>query len=276
MPVSTENIRRWIEQSNIDYVTYFIKAWIPFNAWYNDTYQSLDSDRAKINAIKRTPGDQIRKGINAYMEGSGQESNDFRNYLSALHHALEHAQLDSREGRISFTEIIKDRNSQNVIIESYNGITYYLKRDDGTKLSEVNQMLVTIKKSNGATIFNYQHTEYNGAHLSAQCVTNKISPTQAERVRVHFESLHPVIVTNAIESDSRARVETIYNLGSVNFKRDASDNYSPSNVIVRSLIEILYQLRNILFHGELNPNDKIQPVYKNAYFLLKMLLEHIR
>ncbi|WP_408027224.1 hypothetical protein [Tenacibaculum litoreum] len=29
---STENIRMWIEQSDIDYIGHFIKACIPFNA----------------------------------------------------------------------------------------------------------------------------------------------------------------------------------------------------------------------------------------------------
>ena len=52
MPASTENITRWIEQSEIDYFTHFIKAWIPFNAWYNLRYSNLGSDREKINSIK--------------------------------------------------------------------------------------------------------------------------------------------------------------------------------------------------------------------------------
>lgn len=40
MPTTHENIVGWINKSDIDYTTYFIKAWIPFNAWYDLHYHN--------------------------------------------------------------------------------------------------------------------------------------------------------------------------------------------------------------------------------------------
>lgn len=279
MPVSTENIRRWIEQSDIDYVTYFIKGWIPFNAWYNAAYETLDGDRAKINAIKRTASDPVRKGINSYLEGEGQPSQSFKSYLSALHHALEEANLTSRDGEISFRKIIKEANPANVVNnETKKRITYYLKRTDGSRLNEVTEMLVMLKDNRGGTFFNYRHTEYDLVHLQNCTSPNfgALSDSQQENTRIFFESLHPVIITDAIESELKESPRNYYRCDSYHFKRDANDSYCHGHIVAKALIEVLYQLRNILFHGELIPNATIQPVYHNAYLLLKMLLEKIR
>lgn len=281
MPVSTENIRRWIEQSDIDYITYFIKAWIPFNAWYNSTYERLEGDRAKINAIKGTQGDPVRRGINTYLEGDGQTNQEFKSFLSALHHALEEASIDSRDGRISFREIIKERNSTNIVNnETKRQITYYLRRTDGTKLGEITQIQVALKDRNNQTFFNYQHTEYDWLHLQNNTTANAnfgaLSIPQQENARLFFESLQPIIVVDAIETNLQQTPRNYYPCDSYNFKRNLSDNYCMGGIVAKGLVETLYQLRNILFHGELNPNSTIQPVYKNAYFLLKMLLEKIR
>lgn len=277
MPVSTENIRRWIEQSNIDYITYFIKAWIPFNAWYNSTYETLRDDREKINAIKRTQGDPVRRGINTYLESTGQVNQEFRSYLSALHHALEQASLGSREGLISFRGIIKEKNTTNLVDnETKRQITYFLRRTDGARLGEVTSMEIFLKDRNGHTFFTYQHAEYDWGHLQAIPAFGALSPPQQENTRLYFEYLHPIVVIDAIETNKQEAPKNYYPCDSYDFKRDTTDNFCNGKVVVKGLIEVLYQLRNILFHGELTPNETVQPVYKNAYFLLKMLLEKVR
>jgi hypothetical protein len=105
MPVNTENIHRCIEQSTIDYSIQQIKAWFPFNAWFNTAHSSLDSDRAKINAIKNR-SNSIRNKVNTLLEGNGQERQEFKSVLAALHSELLNNQMDSQTGRIGFNDII--------------------------------------------------------------------------------------------------------------------------------------------------------------------------
>ena len=46
MPTNnTANIKQWLEKSEVDYFTQFVKAWIPFNAWYRNTYDTLEKER---------------------------------------------------------------------------------------------------------------------------------------------------------------------------------------------------------------------------------------
>jgi hypothetical protein len=280
MAVTTENLKRWIEQSNIDYVTYFIKAWIPFNAWYNSHFPALDGERAKINATKNN-ANPVRNGISAYLENDGQEGENFRSYLSALHHGLQNHILTSETGIISFHEIIKEKNPKNLVNnETLNGITYYLKREDSGKLGVINQIQVFLKNSTGTTFFSYQHTEFDFEHLKLSATTNAnfgaLSAKQQENTRVFFLQLIPIITTNAIETNLQTTPKNFYKCDSYHFKRDTVDSYCRGNYVCKSLVETLYQLRNILFHGELIPSDGIQPIYKNAYFLLKMILEKVK
>jgi len=276
MPVNTENIRRWIEQSDIDYITQFIKAWIPFNAWYNAEYNNLDSDRAKINAIKNR-SNSIRNRANALLEGNGQDSEEFKSVLAALHSELLNNQIDSQIGRIWFNDIVKSFNPDNLINnEVHRTIQYFLRRTDGTRLGEVTQMLVVLRDRNGIEFFNYHHTEYDLAHLQANQNFQGLSASQQENVRLCFNRLKPVVITNAIEIHLETQPFNHYPCDGFNFKRDATDAHCPAHIVCKGLIEILYQLRNVLFHGELVPNELNQNVYKNAYFCLKYLLPSLR
>ncbi len=276
MPVSTENIRRWIEQSDIDYITQYIKAWIPFNAWYNAEYSALNSDREKINAIKNN-GNSIRNKINTLLEQNGQESLEFKSVLAALHSELQDKQIDCSIGRIWFNDIVRSRNPENLIDnEELRTIQYYLSRTDAGRLGEVTRMQIFLKDRNNNTFFNYDHTEYDLLHLEGFQAYQGLSGAQRENVRLYFTRLKPIIITNAIETNLERAPLNFYKCDSYNFKRDHTDAHCQSHIVCKGLIEILYQLRNVLFHGELIPNEQNQNVYRNAYFCLKYLLTSLK
>ena len=165
MPVSQENINRWIDQANIDYIGHYIKAWIPFNAWYNNTFPQLRNDRAKINTIKNEPN-TVRNVINTLLETDSQLSLEFRSHLATLIFHLQEYQIDGREGRISFENIVKERNTINQKQIVFNRNKYFLHRTDGVSVGQVTSMQINVNKhNNGSSIFSYTHTEYDLNHL---------------------------------------------------------------------------------------------------------------
>lgn len=212
------------------------------------------------------------------MENNDQQDIEFRNHLAALHHALQQTQLDGNDGRISFHEIVKERNATHQINENFNGTRYFLQRTDGGQLGEVTQMQVIIKNQQGNAIFNYQHAAYDLIHFQANPNFQNLSNVRRENARLRFEKLHPINVINSIRdtNDRQDAPLNYYKCDLYNFKRDAADAHCPANIVCRAVIETLYQLRNQLFHGELIPNQAVQPIYQNAYFLLKMILEKVR
>ena len=79
--------KQWLDQSDIDHFTYFVKAWIPFNAWYRHSYETLESGREILNAIK-SDGNRIRSRFIAKLEGADPESEELRNHIAALHRRI--------------------------------------------------------------------------------------------------------------------------------------------------------------------------------------------
>jgi len=276
MPVNTENIRRWIEQSDIDYISQYIKAWIPFNAWYNAEYAALNSDRQKINTIKNN-ANSIRNKINTLLERDGQESQEFKSYLAALHSELQDIHIQASDGRIWFNDIVKSSNPESQINnEEIRRITYFLQRTDNGRLGDVGRFQIYLKDRDNTNIFSYDHTAYDLNHLYAYPAFQGLSATRQDNIRLFFERLKPVLITDAVETRLETAPMNHYRCDAFNFKRDATDAHCPSHIICKCLIEILYQLRNVLFHGELIPNAQSQRVYKNAYFCMKYLLDSLR
>jgi hypothetical protein len=277
MATSSENIRRWIEQSDIDYITNFIKAWIPFNAWYNANYPLLNTDREKISKIK-SDVNSVRNAVNALMESNSQEGLEFKNYLALLHYRLQNNHLENRDGKISFNSILKEKNSVNLIDnEEFRQDKYFLKRTDGTRLGEVVKIEIYLKKkTDGSLIFSYSYTAYELEHLQSDNNYKKLSSSRKEQIRLFFISLNPTIITDLIQSEVTENPKNYYKCDSYNFKRDYSNTNCYSISVCKAVLELLYQLRNILFHGELVPNEATQKVYKEAYSLLKIILDKIR
>lgn len=45
--------------------------------------------------------------------------------------------------------------------------------------------------------------------------------------------------------------------------------------IAKGLIELIYRLRNALFHGEVLPDKKHIKIYENAYHIIRIVLDYI-
>ena len=277
MPTSQENINRWIEQADIDYIGHFIKAWIPFNAWYNNHYPTLKTDREKISTIK-TQSNTVRNGINAYMESDSQEGLEFRSYISSLYYQLQQNQIDGRDGRIWFDNALKEKNPKNLIDNlDFGQGTYYLLRTDGQSLGEVTEMKVILKKkSDGTTILPYVHNSYDLQHLQADVRYQRLSQARREQLRLLFLDLEPIKTDTVLETTKTENPKNYYQCDSYTLRRDTTNPNCYSIHVCKALIEILYQLRNVLFHGELVPNNGAQKVYKDAYLILRMILEKIK
>ena len=120
--------------------------------------------------------------------------------------------------------------------------------------------------------------DYNFDLIRSNTSFQSLSATRQEGIKLFFDELIPFYTIDLIENAPSAvnQPQNHYKCDNYNFKRDLADAYCHAHLVCKGLIEVLYSLRNILFHAELNPTEIIQPIYQNAYFLLKMLLGRIR
>jgi hypothetical protein len=56
---------------------------------------------------------------------------------------------------------------------------------------------------------------------------------------------------------------------------DNTEKNKLSKNLYKGFIEILYKLRNGLFHSEVEPNCDVMKVYKFTYFILRKILHKI-
>ncbi|MFD1781618.1 hypothetical protein ACFSFW_23510 [Fredinandcohnia salidurans] len=274
---SRDNLNRWISDSEIDYFTYFIKAWIPFNAWYNNSFHHVgESDRAKINFVKSN-SNEIRNAIHNFLERSGNENDLFKNYLANFYHSLGETTILSNGERISFESIVIESNNKSIIDnEIIRGVKYYLRRVDGDR-RQVTKMTSIVKNSSGATIFMCETNDYNlESILVHPDYQNRLSTSQQSNLKVFYEDLNPNKPINLIVPDREATPGNHYDCMGIKFIRDENNTLCQADKMCKGLIEILYRLRNLLFHGELNPTNDNKKIYMYAYLILKMLIERIR
>ena len=93
------------------------------------------------------------------------------------------------------------------------------------------------------------------------------------QVLSYLDGLHPIKTSSALqETDLSGNEAHCYECGNYSFVRNPSNTTNPSYQTTAALFEVLYQLRNLLFHGQIEPTPEIQPIYQNAYLIMRMLI----
>lgn len=256
-----ENIDKWKKLTDIDFFTYFIKAWISFNAWYRNAFSDVNTDREAINKIKTTG--IVKSKVVGLLNAESEEGNFFRSNLAQLHKCLSEYEVKSENKRLYFENLVVgvDRNCLQQR-NTFNRISYFVKLT--VNRGEVTGALVTVKKANGDTTLNYHYTTYDVDHLRNHNEYKKLSTSQQKEVDNLFSEANPFKPICFLKNDS----ENSIHIGSYHFINEPE-------LIFQGVVEILYGLRNVLFHGEITPNREHNKIYEPAYKLLKIMLDSL-
>ncbi len=259
------NELHWKRLIEVDWLGQYVKAWVTFNAWYRNTIKPSPGedpfgDREIIDKIKDDEGD-ICSTIEGFLSSDGWDEKSFRLNLADLHKSLSIVVVKSKEKKISFERIEDYQYAKSVDKTEKYGVTYEVKVDTNQK-----KRIVTVTAKSGKEIFNQtitkaQEESFQGEKWFEKLLDSgwfeKLSQTQRNYLKRHLEDSSPVHnllgLNNAIA------------IGNYKFKSDKT-------LIARSLVEILYQLRNALFHGEITPGAKVENVYQPAYLVLKQII----
>lgn len=259
----------WKRLADIDYFGMYVKAYIPFNAWMNLKF-ALKEDRAKINAIKNS-FNTFRDKIVALLQDDSQEGADFRARLGELHNVLEQAQIHNQDRRISFCEIRFKNNGPYSCDKDTHGVHFHVHCGDMKHPFE-GETLLSIKghKRTGGEITHFCK-RYNEYEPDTQKVWNdmsKIKPEWAQRLLSMYQSVAPLLVINLVNGkpNKRGKPNTAIECGRFCFVPNVEQ-------VAQGIIEVLYNLRNALFHGEITPNADANKVYGAAYHILRRLIE---
>ena len=262
MPTSlyTENSEKWKSLASIDYFTQFVKAWIPLNAWYKNYYPDLRTDRAAINEIKFHPN-KIRNRLISLLNDSSNDGSAFRSRIAELHFELERKYVFNKGERISFEKVVIEDNPNKQNNFSYKALTYKVERDIAGRPQK--EIQINIIKNDGSAKFTYTQTNgFNVAELMDRQEFLRLTQTQQNSLKVCYEAINPRKPINLLSHNPSDCIT----MGSFSFISD-------SDALCKGVIEILYKLRNALFHGEIIPDSDTNKVYEPAYQILYTLIQ---
>lgn len=250
------HIDKWKERASIDFFTEFVKAWIPFNAWMNKSY-SLTTDREIISELKRASS--VKTKLKRLLENTDEESTDFKNYLAKFHYILEELELKNNGNSVNFTSIAVERNRKEKEEFISRGIEYKALYDRTQK-----KFVTVVTTSYGVKAFELIQNEYNYTDFESNLTSSDISETQKGFIKSAYKEINPYIPLNLITTDESNCIK----VGNYNFCGDLDS-------ICMAIIENIYSLRCMLFHGDIEPKEDTEKLFETAYFILKHMLKAI-
>lgn len=266
MPNSfVENQSRWLQIANndIDYTILFIKCFLPFNAWYCNNYPQHNNNDSKIIYSLKSEDNIFKTRIISLLEGNNSESKTFRENIVTLHTMLEHIRVPSNTNRISFLDINFRENPEKTKTKNFNKYTYKAEYLTPSAPHHYRIKLTIVKTVGYSSIFSYQHNKYDKEHLKLNNDFNNLTNKTREIILSLFEDVDPKKKESLILNSKKNSFPKFSNLYFVN----------DSDIIAQSLIEIIYRLRCILFHGEITPTTDNLSIYEYAYYILKSIIK---
>jgi hypothetical protein len=271
MPTLRDNLSRWREAAQIDWFSQFVRAWIPFNAWMTDTFgdlqdkQMLDRLKSGTNVVYNgivpmlTITPRAAPDLEDDWRNNDDEAKMFRRRYAMLHKTLESCLVEGRRGRISFDTVDVGANQKLFDQQTLRGKTLRVERNIPAK----ENVSVSIKSSTGATILHIVQLEHNRRELEDHADFQRQTP----ECRARLLAMHMLIVPRTVQSVLSATTDRdAVLIEGIRFVRDEKKLFA-------ALVEVIYGLRNALFHGSITPNDQHNQIYEPAYHLVMRMVK---
>ena len=255
-----ENVQEWVKLIEVDWLGQYAKTWMAFNAWYRSSL-GTGNDRSIIDKIKDDKK-EICSLMEPFLMQVGTDQKAFQFDIAELHNSLERTNIKSKSRKISFRTVEDYKYAQSVK-KTLNQITYNIKI---VRKEDKKKRIVMVTNSSDKVIFNTSiKRKKEEADLNEAWFKSVFSETKHSLSDSQQETLKGLLKESSPIHDLLASNTDHIQIGTFQFINN-------ENLIIRSLIETLYQLRNSLFHGEITPTPEVQKVYEPAYLILKRIL----
>jgi hypothetical protein len=258
------HIDNWITKAEPDYYTMFIKAWIPFNAWYFTEYQTKKDSTALTEMS--TSRNKVRNRIEALLKNTDYESQKFRLHIAKLHVELSNRSILNYEDVVSFSNLLFEDYFPSAQTDNINNIILKAIPNKNT-----GYRITIVAKDSSKTYMdkNFNPYDLNALLLDNQYIGLPNSKMKAKAKKL-FEEINPKKPVTLV---SKSKIKTEYIVldaeSKIHFKNDTV-------LIAKAIIQILYKLRCLLFHGELDPTDTNQSIYEHAFNILNPIIKELR
>ncbi|RZJ51804.1 MAG: hypothetical protein EOO44_13765, partial [Flavobacterium sp.] len=256
------NVKLWFEQAGPDYYLFFLKAWIPFNAWYVSEYPQLKkNDTDIIKSLQDSTDSKPKKIIKNFLDSKdNHESLLFQSYFAELHYQLEQIPFVHNGVRLSFKSLSLTENP----VTFRNDIDALGNAYKVEKTSSYFQAYIQAK--GGKVLLDLRKPIYDLADLDRDSNFIRLDRSIKQKITGLYEQINPKKPTSIIPKGNKNK-QTISLRG-----KNSCKIISDTDTVAKGCIKILYALRCMLFHGEIEPSNTNKKVYENAFYILHLII----
>lgn len=277
------SIKQWMEASEPDYYMMFVKAFIPYNAWYMTNFYSEDdnrmSDRAIMDYMKnaRHGENKYKDNIMSLLKNRTAEALSFQNYVVALHYELQSHPIPNIEEAISLSQVcISSENPEEYTPVEIDDYTYSVRHDTTLPKSSPRWILEVIHTSTTDT----EHMVYIHRPSLHELVQNSgFIGLPSDKMREGLKKALNLAIPNRTESvvlkEYEGEVTDVPEDGVLFGETKKVCLVDNRDKIARAIMQIIYELRCKLFHGEIAPTSDYKRIYEYAFYIQKMLIKNL-
>lgn len=272
------HLQKWIEHSNADYYTMFINSWIPFNAWYQDTYydeQTCRTDKQMVEQVKNNDN-KYKNKLKNLLEGRGsvEEVAEFRFHLSQLYCQLESHTIPNGINRLSFHTIWAVDTNLDAYTFNSGTYSYKIQKIANPVRGAKQYKIEIINRRSGATIDFIELFKKDLSELEADSVFVSLSTsTKKAKVRECLSHILKHKPANFVKTPTATGHKPAHSI--VIDERIPLYLSDDTNLDAQAIIQLIYQLRCIIFHGDLEPTFANMPIYEHLYHIQKILIKEL-
>lgn len=272
----TIHIDKWVDRAQQDFYMLFVQTWIPFNAWYRKEIAPVagsKKDRDCINYICHHSNTYKNKVV-SLLSGTNKVSRMFRQEVADLHTSLMDHFIPDNSEPINFkTTSIHDLSTP-LLEDDYYQYHYKVER-----ISMGNGFQYDIRiedKTTHVAKYTKHFNKWNLDDLQADANYNALSESVKKHTLELYRGVYPDSPTNVILEPVNRSGSLCAPPNSMCFDEENKVYFIRDiDKITQVLIQIIYSLRNQIFHGSLDPTDANQEVYRHLYVIQSMLIKEL-
>jgi len=260
------HLKLWFEQAEPDYYMFFLKAWIPFNAWYVTEYPLLKKkDTDIIKELQDHPDSKPKKIIKNFLDSTAEhDALKFQSYLAELHFQLDKIPLTHNGSRLSFRNLSLTENPEKYKHDTDDKGNVYKTE----KTSSFCQAYIEAK--GGKVLLDFKKPIFELEELTKDIDYIRLQKKIQTKIYSLYQAIDPKKPISII-SDSSLKKDFIL-LKSKNSCKIIQD----TETVSKGCITVLYALRCMLFHGEVAPTETNKKVYESAFYLLQLFINELK
>lgn len=278
MPYNALLLSKWLDRAKEDFYSLFVEAWIPFNAWYNHAIgpnTNSGTDRECINYICKHDNTYKNK-ILACLRGNTREALRFQQEMVDLHLALLSHPIPDATHPITFSTTTIFDDSHPVDSGDFYSISYKIERKAKANGKGYDYDVKVNGKGNGPLKFNTVFSKWKIEDLENHPDFAQFSDAVKKKLKEAFIAVYIKAPTDVIKAPvMRNGVESKPPHSKIYGKEEIAYFIDDPDKIAQVLIQLLYELRCQIFHGDVDPTIPNMEIYEHAYRIQSILIKEL-